>query len=196
MSVIVLIASYLIGSLPMAYVVGRYFKGIDIRQVGSGTVGTTNVFRTLGPMPALLVLVGDVGKGVVSVLWAGAVGGPTLAVLAGILAMAGHNWSIFLRFHGGRGVATGLGVFLALTPAVALVGLAIFVALVAIPRYVSLGSIIAAAAVPVLMVLFAQPVTHVLFGLLAAALIVYRHRPNIQRLLSGTESKLGQRIGK
>ncbi|MHB1127290.1 MAG: glycerol-3-phosphate 1-O-acyltransferase PlsY [Bacillota bacterium] len=193
MTAIILIASYLIGAIPVAYIAGRYFKGIDIRRVGSGNVGATNVLRSLGPLPAALVLVGDVAKGVVTVLWGGAVGGTDLGLLAGLAAMAGHNWSIFLGFRGGRGVATGLGLFLALSPKVALIGLVIFIVIVLLTRYVSLGSILAASSLPVLFLAYYEPISYFFVSLLAALLIIYRHRPNIQRLMKGTETKFGQK---
>ncbi|MHB1418849.1 MAG: glycerol-3-phosphate 1-O-acyltransferase PlsY [Bacillota bacterium] len=192
-AIIILIASYLIGSIPVAYIAGRYFKGIDIRKVGSGNVGATNVFRNLGPFPAVLVLIGDVAKGVVTVWWGGAVGGENIALLAGLAAIAGHNWSIFLGFRGGKGVATGLGLFLALSPKVAMIALAIFVVVVLVTRFVSLGSILGSASIPILFLVYDKPIAYFFVSLLVVVLVIYRHRANIQRLLSGTETKFGQK---
>lgn len=188
-----LLVAYLLGSIPTAYVVARYLKGFDIRRYGSGNVGATNAFRTMGTGPGFLVLVIDVLKGTIPVLLGRAVGGDWLAVLAGLAAMAGHSWSIFLSFHGGRGVATAAGVFLALAPAALFWAFVIWLIVLLSTRYVSLSSIMAAAAAPVLVLLFRLPFPRFLFTLLAASLIIYRHKPNIKRLLAGTEPKLGER---
>lgn len=188
-----LLVAYLLGSIPTAYVVARYLKGFDIRRYGSGNVGATNAFRTMGTGPGLLVLVIDVLKGTIPVLLGRALGGDWLAVLAGLAAMAGHSWSIFLSFHGGRGVATAAGVFLALAPAALFWAFVIWLIVLLSTRYVSLSSIVAAAAAPVLVLFFHRPLPYFLFTLLAASLIIYRHKPNIKRLLAGTEPKLGER---
>ncbi|MGB9661079.1 MAG: glycerol-3-phosphate 1-O-acyltransferase PlsY [Moorellaceae bacterium] len=185
---------YLLGSVPTAYVVARYLKGWDIRRYGSGNIGATNAFRTMGTGPGLLVLVIDMLKGTIPVLIGRAVGGEWLAVLAGLAAMAGHSWSIFLSWQGGRGVATAAGVFLALAPAALFWALLIWLAVLLTTRYVSLSSILAAIAAPLLVLVFHLSFPCFLFALLAATLIVYRHRPNIKRLLAGKEPKLGERI--
>jgi len=192
--ILVLALSYLLGAIPVGYLVGRYTQGIDIRRYGSRNIGTTNAFRILGTGPGFLVLGGDVLKGLVAVLIGRMGGGTGLALLSGLAAMAGHNWSIFLGFQGGRGVATAAGVILALVPDVVLAALAVWVVVVVLTRYVSLGSIFAAESVPLFMLYFGKAWTHVLFGLVAAALIIYRHRPNIRRLLAGTEFKIGDRL--
>lgn len=189
-----LLVSYLLGSIPVGYVVGRWVKGIDIRRYGSGNVGATNAFRTMGTGPGLAVLLGDAAKGLLAVLLGKAVGGPPLAILSGLAVMAGHSWSAFLRFQGGRGVATGAGALVAMAPKVVLTAFIIWTLTVLLSRYVSLGSILAAASLPLLMLYFREPWYYVLFGFLAAALVIYRHRPNIRRLLAGTEYKLGERV--
>ncbi|MGI9952865.1 glycerol-3-phosphate 1-O-acyltransferase PlsY [Moorellaceae bacterium AZ2] len=190
---LVLLMAYLLGSVPTAYVVARYFKGFDIRRRGSGNIGATNAFRTMGTGPGLAVLAVDVLKGTIPVLLGRAVGGDWLAVLAGLAAMAGHNWSIFLSFHGGRGVATAAGVFLALTPIALFWAFIVWLFVLLSTRYVSLSSVVAAASAPVLLLILHGPLPYFLFTLVAAGIIIYRHRPNIKRLLAGREPKLGER---
>ena len=191
-SLLVLLFAYLLGSLPTAYIVARY-KGFDIRRRGSGNIGTTNAFRTMGTGPGMLVFAVDVLKGLIPVLIGRAVGGNWLAGLAGLVAMAGHSWSVFLSFQGGRGVATAAGVFLALAPGVLFWAFLLWLAVLFTTRYVSLSSILAAASAPFLVLLLRLPWSHFLFALAAATLIIYRHTPNIKRLLAGTEPKIGER---
>jgi glycerol-3-phosphate acyltransferase PlsY len=191
--ILVLLASYLIGSIPMAYLAGVFFKGIDIRNFGSGNVGTTNAFRILGTGPALLVLAGDVFKGLAATLLGLAVGGQILGLLAALTVLAGHNWSVFLGFKGGRGAATGAGIMLALAPQVLLLALVIFVGVILLTRYVSLGTILAAVAAPFMMLAFHEPVAYTIFTFVAAAIVILRHKDNIVRLIRGTESRFGER---
>ncbi|MDN5345308.1 MAG: acyl phosphate:glycerol-3-phosphate acyltransferase [Clostridia bacterium] len=190
---IALVLAYLIGSLPTAYLVGRYVYGFDIRRRGSGNVGATNALRTMGTVPGLLVLAVDALKGMLAVWLGQAMGGPWLAALTAMLAIVGHNWSIFLEFQGGRGVATAAGAVLAMAPPVILWALLLWVIIVLLSRYVSLGSIVAVGLAPFIMLYFHRPWPYILFTFAGAALIIYRHRPNIKRLLSGTEHKLGER---
>jgi glycerol-3-phosphate acyltransferase PlsY len=193
MWLLALILAYLLGSLPTAYLVGRYVYGFDIRRRGSGNVGATNALRTMGTIPGLVVLVIDVLKGVLAVWLGQALGGPWLAALTAMLAILGHSWSVFLEFKGGRGVATVAGAMLAMAPPAVFWALLVWSVMVILARYVSLGSIAAAAVAPFLMLYFHQPWPYTLFTFAAAALIIYRHRPNIKRLLAGTEPKLGER---
>ncbi|MGI9862213.1 glycerol-3-phosphate 1-O-acyltransferase PlsY [Moorella naiadis] len=193
MWLLALVLAYLVGSIPTAYVVGRYIYGFDIRRRGSGNVGATNTLRTMGTIPGLVVLGVDAFKGVVAVWLGQAFGGPGLAILTAMLAIAGHNWSIFLDFQGGRGVATTAGALLAMAPLAALGALLIWLVVVIFSRYISLGSIVAAAIAPFLVIYFHRPWPYILFTFAGAALIIYRHRPNIERLLAGTEHKLGER---
>ncbi|NLW07166.1 MAG: glycerol-3-phosphate 1-O-acyltransferase PlsY [Clostridia bacterium] len=193
MWVLALVFAYLIGSIPTAYVVGRYIYKFDIRRRGSGNIGATNALRTMGTVPGLVVLGVDVFKGVIAVWLGQAIGGAQLAALTAILAIIGHNWSIFLEFQGGRGVATAAGAALAMAPQVIFWAVLIWITVIILTRYVSLGSIIAAAITPFMMLFGQYPWPYVLFTFVGAALIIYRHRPNINRLLAGTEHKLGER---
>ncbi|MBS3886794.1 MAG: glycerol-3-phosphate 1-O-acyltransferase PlsY [Dethiobacter sp.] len=190
--IVALLASYLIGSLSFGYMAGKLLRGIDIRQYGSGNTGTTNIQRTLGTGPAIIVLLLDVAKGLAAVLLARALTGvPSVEMLAGVLAVLGHNWPLFHRFKGGRGIATSIGVLLGLAWQVLLIAVAVGVTIIAVTRYVSLGSIIGVILVPILMVVFDLPALHILFGAVLAVFAVWRHRQNISRLLAGTENKLG-----
>jgi len=192
------ILSYLLGSIPTGYLAGKFCKGIDIREHGSKNMGATNVFRVLGKTPGIIVLLLDVLKGVLAVVVVPNVLGlhDNLSyIFCGLIAVCGHNWTVFLKFKGGKGVATSLGVFIGLTIQVATLRLAVvlcvltwLIVFVAF-GYVSLASLIAAAALPLLMVLFAQPLELVMLGVIFCGLVVLRHRPNIQRLLQGRESR-------
>ncbi|MDR5683489.1 MAG: glycerol-3-phosphate 1-O-acyltransferase PlsY [Armatimonadota bacterium] len=185
---------YVCGSLPTGLVAVRAFLGVDIRQHGSGNIGTVNVYRVAGPLLGALVLVADGLKGAVPVwvaqradLDAG------WAVAAGLAAIVGHNWSVFLRFAGGKGIATSFGVVLALSAGVGAVAVAVWVAAVAVTRFASVGSILAMLSVPVAMLVLRKPVPYVVFGAIAAALALYRHRSNIRRLIEGSELRIGDR---
>ena len=189
MMIVYVILAYLIGSIPSGLIIGKGLFGTDVRQFGSKNIGATNTYRVLGLKAALPVFICDALKGAIGVFLL-ASNGPAFAILGGILAMVGHNWSIFLGFKGGRGVATGLGVLIALSPLVAIICFAIWGIIVYPTKLVSLGSIIAAAAVPLLMFLTGQSWWYVGFGALAALFVILRHRDNIIRLLSGKELKV------
>lgn len=185
---------YLIGSLPTGLIVIRLLRGIDIRAHGSGNIGATNVFRVAGLPTALLVLALDMAKGVLPVLLAEAWDpSPLMAVLVGLAAIIGHNWSIFLRFTGGKGIATSFGVLLALSPAAAAVAALVWGVVVAITRYASLGSLLGIAAVPGVMWARGEPREHLGFAALALLFAVYKHRANIGRLRRGTELRITDR---
>jgi len=189
------VASYLLGSLPTSWIVVKLVKGQDLRQLGSGNLGATNLYRQLGwrwAVPAALI---DVGKGVVPVLIFGprAGGGDIMALLLGITAVLGHVFSVFVRFKGGKGVATGAGVLIGLAPWAALVAIVIWGVLVRLTGFVSLGSVAAAAVlVPALWVIYPGRRELVWPFALLALMIIVLHRANIQRLLKGTEHRFGR----
>jgi glycerol-3-phosphate acyltransferase PlsY len=183
------IASYLVGSIPFGFLLAKT-KGIDIRQHGSGNIGATNVWRTIGPGYGLLALILDALKGVVGVALGNLAGVGGAELLTGIAALVGHAFPVFLGFKGGKIIATGLGVMIALAPPVALIAVVIFGVVVLTSRYVSLGSILAAISVPMLLALFQYNNLYLLFGVVVCLFAVIKHIPNIKRLLAGTESKI------
>ncbi|HBX24316.1 MAG TPA: acyl-phosphate glycerol 3-phosphate acyltransferase [Desulfotomaculum sp.] len=183
------VISYLIGSIPFGYLLAR-LKGIDIMEHGSGNIGATNVWRNMGPVPGLAVLLLDMGKGAAAVLIGKSLGGIETELLAAIAAICGHSWSVFLRFKGGKMIATGGGVVLAMSPILVLVGFVVWITTVAVTRYVSLGSILAAVSIPVTMAIIKMSPWHITFGAAMAVLAVYKHRANISRILDGTEFKV------
>ena len=189
----VLLGSYLLGSVPFSYLVARA-RGVDVRRVGSGNVGATNVMRSVSLGAGLLAFLLDAGKGAAAVLLAGLIetGGP-LPALAGVLAVLGHMYPVWLRFRGGKGVATGAGAFLPLAPAATVAALAVFGMALAVTRYVSLSSILGTATLAVLAFLGGAPpvVSRAAAGM--AVLITWKHRANLQRIARGTESRLGRR---
>jgi acyl phosphate:glycerol-3-phosphate acyltransferase len=193
-SVLAVIAAYLVGAIPIGWLVARAFGLGDIRRQGSGNIGATNVLRTLGWLPAIVTLLGDVLKGYLAVVLGTRLGGgdPAVSGAAAVAAVAGNCWSVFLGFRGGKGVATGLGALLNLTPWATLAAVPVFVIIVASFRYVSLGSLLATVCVP-LGALILYPRASFVASLLIAAIIVGRHHANIARLRAGTESRLGRR---
>jgi glycerol-3-phosphate acyltransferase PlsY len=207
-----LLVAYLLGSLPSGYWAGRLVKGFDIREQGSGSTGATNVLRTVGKVPALIVLLVDILKGAAAIalvhwlytsefvqpfmptlvdpaLWL-----PWVVTLAGMLALLGHSKSLFLNFTGGKSVATSLGVLLALNWIVGLGTLGVFLLTLGITRIVSISSIMGAIAVSGLMIATRQPLPYVLFGIAGGIYVIWRHRTNIQRLMAGEEPRLGQTL--
>jgi glycerol-3-phosphate acyltransferase PlsY len=194
-----LATAYLLGSIPFGYLLVRVLRKEDVRAVGSGNIGATNVARAGGTSLGLLTLLCDALKGYFSVFLATHLAPPTahgpstLAVAAAVTAVAGHIFPVWLRFRGGKGIATALGVFLALTPMVALAATGVFAFVVAITRYVSLGSVLAAFSIPLFALLLQhQRSTVLLVGLSVIALLtVIKHQANITRLLRGTENRLG-----
>jgi len=188
--------AYLLGSIPFGYLIVRWQRGVDVRATGSGSIGATNVMRNLGILGFVATFILDAGKGLLAVLLASSltVGNPTWVAAAACAAVLGHCYPVWLKFHGGKGVATGVGVFIAIAPLQVVLVLVIFAVTVAIWRYVSLGSIVATAAFPVLVYLMKRPPIQVVLGAAGAAvIIVARHRANIARLIKGTESKVGQK---
>ncbi|MGA9047431.1 MAG: glycerol-3-phosphate 1-O-acyltransferase PlsY [Dehalococcoidia bacterium] len=208
--VAVALMAYLVGAIPFGLIVSRRLYGIDIRKHGSGNIGATNVFRVLGTKAGLITLVLDLAKSALPVLAAGYIiaddkiflagydiHAQFAQVLAAILVMVGHNWSVYIKFKGGKGVATFVGGMLVINWFVCLVGVLIGGIVILITRYVSLGSILGALGTllvlsAAVLLTIAAPV-YMIYGLLAVGLIVFQHRTNIIRLQAGTESKLGDK---
>jgi glycerol-3-phosphate acyltransferase PlsY len=192
--IILIIGSYLIGAIPTGLIVVRLLTGEDIRRHGSGNIGTVNVLRVAGVATAAVVLAVDILKGMIPVVLATRMGFPQWpVVLAGLAAIAGHNWSVFLGFQGGKGIATSYGVLLALSWPVAAVAAAVWVITVAITKFSSLGSLLGVVSVPITLWRLHQPDAYVDFGIIAALFAIYRHRANIQRLVTGTELHITDR---
>jgi glycerol-3-phosphate acyltransferase PlsY len=192
--VVALLVAYAIGSIPSGFLVARRAGLSDIRQHGSGNIGATNILRTLGWRAALPVLLLDALKGVLGVALLRVLGGsPEWQALGGVAAMAGHIWPWTLGFRGGRGVATGFGVMLALDPLAGAVGALTFVLVVALSRYVSLGSIVSGIPAAAVLLLRGGSLVELLIVSCGVAVIIWRHRPNIERLLAGTESRFSLR---
>jgi glycerol-3-phosphate acyltransferase PlsY len=187
--------AYLVGSIPFGLVVSRALARVDIRRHGSGNIGTANVLRIVGKRAAVLTLVGDLLKGFLPVLAARSLGVSELWVAGvGLAAVLGHNWPVYLRFAGGKGVATSFGALLAMTPLPALLGLLAWMVVILIFRYTSLAALIASACVPPVILLFTGTGPYFGFSLVAALLIFVRHRDNMKRLWAGTEHRVGQRV--
>jgi acyl phosphate:glycerol-3-phosphate acyltransferase len=194
MPLVVVIVSYLIGAIPTGLIVVRLLSGEDIRRHGSGNIGTVNVLRVAGLATAIVVLAVDILKGLAPVMLAVRAGAPApVVVLGGLAAIAGHNWSVFLRFQGGKGVATSFGVLLGLSWSAAAVAAAVWIVTVAVTRYASLGSLLAVVSVPITLWRLRQPEEYVSFGVIAALFAIYRHRANLQRLVAGTELHITDR---
>jgi len=203
---ILISTAYLLGAIPTGYMAGRYLKGIDIREQGSGSTGATNVLRTVGKPAALAVLAIDLLKGSMALALVNLVYNfapneflpadwhPWLIAGTALSAMIGHSKSIWLNFTGGKSVATTLGVLFVMNPLVALGTLASFGLILGVFRIVSLGSICGAIAVNILMIALGQPVPYLIFAALAGSYVILRHKTNIQRLIAGIEPKIGQAL--
>jgi len=189
--ILIMIAIYLIAAIPTGVVLARLMGGEDVRQKGSGNIGATNVYRVAGKLAGVLTLVGDTLKGFLPLLafktWLEPT--PTQLGIASAVAILGHCYPIYLKFKGGKGVATALGIFLVLSPKVVFFALIVFILTVAITRYISLGSVLAALSAPLLILLLNHPQPIFLATLFIAALVIWRHNSNIRRLLDGTENR-------
>lgn len=193
-----LLISYLIGSIPTSYIFGKVLRGIDIRQFGSGNVGATNVYRVVGKLPGALVLVIDVLKGLLCVTLVASLflrlgimmDAEIYRLSLGLAAIIGHIWTVFLKFKGGKGVATSAGVLIGIAPKIFVLGLIIWIAVFLWKRYVSLSSISSAVSIPVFFSILSYPASYVIFTSLICAIMVYKHLPNIRRLVRGEESKI------
>jgi glycerol-3-phosphate acyltransferase PlsY len=194
------IAAYIIGSIPTSYLAGRA-RGIDIRKQGSGNIGATNVLRVVGKLPALIVLIVDILKGVIAVTLLAslffrgemAIGFDIFRVLLGLSVIAGHNWSVFLKLKGGKGVATSCGVLMVLLPEATAIAVIVFLAILLLTKYVSLGSILLSITVPIAAAIMGKEIEFILLAVTICILISYRHKSNIKRLLRGSENKIGGR---
>jgi len=202
-STLLILAAYLLGSIPTGYVVGRYLKGIDIREHGSGSTGATNVLRNVGKSAAIAVLVIDLLKGsfalaIINLAYSSFASGllpgnwyPWLITASALSSIIGHSKSIWLNFTGGKSVATTLGVLLVMNPLVALGTIVSFGIILGLSKIVSLSSICGAITVNILMFTFGQPLPYSIFAALAGVYVILRHRTNIQRLIAGIEPKIG-----
>lgn len=197
--VLAVFLSYLIGSIPAAFMAGKLLKGIDIREHGSGNMGATNVFRVLGKGPGIVVLAVDILKGVLGVVLVGQLfqfEEIFTFVVLGIASVCGHNWTVFLKFKGGKGIATSLGVLIGLTIKFSVLGpvlgftLLVWLITFALSAYISLASIIAAIALPLIMVLTNQVFEVVGLGVIFCLSVIFRHKANIKRLLAGEEPRV------
>ena len=192
---ILLILSYFLGAIPFGLIIGKAWRGVDIRDHGSGNIGATNVFRTLGPGPGTVAFIADVFKGLIPVVAAGQIAPNTawLPVAAGMSSILGHTLSVFLKFKGGKGVATSLGVGIGLVPPIAAIAFGLWVVIFAATRYVSVASMLASISVPVMMWATPCPIEYRIFGMLVGTYVVVKHRSNIVRLMQGKENRFGKK---
>jgi glycerol-3-phosphate acyltransferase PlsY len=193
-----LVVCYLLGAIPFGLIVGKVTRGIDIRDFGSGNIGFSNVLRTLGFGPGLAVFFFDTAKGLAAVVICRRLEmSEYLVVTGGILSIVGHSFSVFLRFQGGKGVATSLGMITGLNPIIAGIAFGLWLLLVAVTRIISVASIVAAVSVPVMMFFWRTPPVHPAYraiAVVATMLIIVKHASNVKRLFAGTEARIGQRV--
>ena len=197
MIIFLCVAAYFTGAVPTGYLITRLVKGVDIRSIGSGNPGATNVYRTAGAAAGVVTFVLDVLKGFLPVIFTVIYSGSTNSfwwILVGLCTVSGHIWTVFLGFRGGKGVATACGVFFALMPLPTFYAFALFLAVVFLTRYVSAGSIAAALFLPVFAWFTNQPKTLFIFTIVIGILIIIKHGKNIERLINGSENKFGEKI--
>lgn len=189
----IFVLAYLLGSIPFAYLAGRY-KNIDVRKHGSGNIGTTNAFRLLGAKLGILVLLGDTLKGALAAGLGLSFFGPWGGIIGGLLAMLGHSFNPFFGFKpSGKGVASGFGIILILMPKITLIAVSLFVLVVYLTRYVSMGSVAGALVVGTFVFIFNEPLAYKVFGMIASVGVILRHRTNFKRVLNGTENRFGEK---
>tara|TARA_B100000674_G_scaffold493137_1_gene514723 strand:+ start:9 stop:602 length:594 start_codon:yes stop_codon:yes gene_type:complete len=193
LKIFILFISYLLGSFPTGFLIGKYLKNIDLREIGSGSTGATNVLRNVGKLPAFFVFIIDVFKGYLAVKIASIfLSNNLLEVLAGLCALSGHIWPIWLKGKGGKAVASGLGVFLALSWKVGISSFGVFLLTLALSKIVSLSSIIAAIVLPILMLLRLNSLNHpyTIFSIIVSLLVIWKHRTNINRIIKDSEPRI------
>ena len=193
---LILLASYLLGSFPSGFLYAKNLKGIDLRSVGSGSTGATNVLRNIGKWPALIVFILDVLKGFIAVKIAYFfLHEDIFQVLAGLFAITGHIWPIWLKGRGGKAVATGLGMFIALSWKVGLASFGTFLVVISLSKIVSLSSIAAALLLPIYMLIYVGTLNHpfTIFSFIVAIIVIWKHRSNINRILKGEEPKINKK---
>jgi glycerol-3-phosphate acyltransferase PlsY len=194
--VLLLLGGYVLGSVPTGFLTGRVW-GVDVRRAGSGNIGMANVLRTAGKWPAVITMAGDMLKGFVPVFVARLVTeNEWLIAAVALAAVAGHCWPVFLKFKGGKAVATGAGTTVALAPVVGLALFAFWWAVVLVSRYTSLGAISVMLVTPIVFLVTGQPAPYVLYTVIGGALVLWRHRENARALVNGTERKIGQKARK
>src|SRR5665648_425187 len=194
--VLIITICYLLGSLPFGYIMGKLFKKVDIREFGSGNIGASNVLRTLGPLLASLVIIGDVGKGILSIYLVKYfnIDSSLILAIAGLAVICGHDWSLFLGFKGGKGIATTFGVIFALNPVISILAVIVWVIFLITSKYASLSSICAVFSILVFTILLKQPYEYIGFSLIILVLSIFTHKENIKRLKSRKERKIGEKI--
>ena len=183
------VIGYLLGSVNSSIITGKLY-GMDVRHHGSGNAGATNTLRILGKKAAILVVLGDVLKGLITCIISNIIAGQTGTIVGGAAAIIGHNWPLYFGFKGGKGVLTAITVMFYIDWKISLILVGIFAIAVLITRYVSLGSVLGAIALPILTILFRRSIELVLFTIALATLILIKHRSNVKRLLNGTESRI------
>lgn len=193
MILLAILLSYLLGSVPVGYLIAKAVKGVDVRRHGSGNIGATNVARVVGKGAGIVTLILDILKGLIVVtlipLLAGGGRADLVRISCAIAVVAGHNWTVFLRFRGGKGVATTAGAFIGLVPMVFLSAFCIWTVVFVLSKYVSLASIIAAVSLSLFLVVYGEPVSFQILGVVVAIVGIIRHKENIKRLLAGKENK-------
>ncbi|KNF08715.1 glycerol-3-phosphate acyltransferase PlsY [Gottschalkia purinilytica] len=194
--IIIILISYLLGNFQTSYILGRVFKKTDIRKFGSGNAGTTNALRVFGKKIAIATLLIDALKGVAAVMIGREISGDIGAITAGVSVVIGHNWPVFLKFKGGKGIATTIGVGLTITFLSGIISIILGILIVIKTKYVSLGSLLAVIIWPVITIIVYKPfnLSLLILTTLLAIMALYKHRSNIRRLLSGQESKLGNKL--
>jgi len=194
--ILIITICYLLGSIPFGYIMGKLFKKVDIREFGSGNIGASNALRILGPSLASLVIIGDVGKGILSIYLVKYlnIDSSLILAIAGLVVICGHDWSLFLGFKGGKGIATTFGVVFALNPTISILALIIGGVVVITTRYVSLASIFAIISIFIFTILFKQPYEYIIFSAIILILGIFKHKENIKRLKSKKERKIGEKV--